>query len=156
MGVGIGDRSVDYERRTLVQILNKIFGKEDIQGPIKRDSHLLFYPRQLKQVDRAPEPPGDEPGKVDAKNARDTGAPANRGKQTKGVESERNQILATAACDNIVGQYLTFPGSVLGRWRLISARPLGIIAQSPNAQIPGQPSTPIAALTLSRWRSFGR
>jgi hypothetical protein len=63
-----------------VEILHEIFGKEDAQGPIQSDSHLLFHSRELKQVDRPPEPPGDKSGKVDAENARNAGAPANGGK----------------------------------------------------------------------------
>jgi hypothetical protein len=41
---------------SLVEILNKIFRKEDIQGPIQRNPQLLFGSGKFEQIDRAPEP----------------------------------------------------------------------------------------------------
>jgi hypothetical protein len=78
-----------------VEILHEIFGKEDAQGPIQSDSHLLFHSRELKQVDRPPEPPGDKSGKVDAENARNAGAPANGGK----LLSDSNPFESLAALE---------------------------------------------------------
>src|SRR5258708_34726052 len=97
----------------MVDILHKIFRKEHVQGPIKRDSHLFFYSRELKQVDRPPEPPGHKPGEVEAEDARNTRAPANRGKQAKRVESKRNQIFATALCDDVTRHDFAFPRGML-------------------------------------------
>src|ERR1700740_2023504 len=102
-----------------MEILHKILRKEHVQGSIKRDSHLFFYSRELKQVDRPPEPPGHKPGEVEAEDARNTRAPANRGKQAKRVESKWNQIFATPARDNIVSQHLALAGGMLGGRRLI-------------------------------------
>src|SRR6516162_9705828 len=90
MRVGTSRWFVNDDWGSLVEILNKIFGKEDIQGPTQRDPQLLFCSGKFEQIDRAPEPPGHKPRKVNAKNTSDSGTPANRCQQTKSIESERD------------------------------------------------------------------
>jgi hypothetical protein len=92
----------------------------------------------LTRLDRPPEPPGHKPGEVEAEDARNTRAPANRGKQAKRVESKRNQIFATPVRDDIVSQHLTLARSVLGGRRLIPTMSIGnhrAVAQRPNTRI---------------------
>src|SRR5260221_14783551 len=105
--------------------MHKMFGKERVQGPIKRGSDLFFYSGGLKQVDCPPEPPGQKPGEVEAEAARNTRASANRGKEARRVESKRNQILATAVCGDIVSHHLSLARSLLGGRRLIPAMSIG-------------------------------
>jgi hypothetical protein len=75
-----------HHRGALVEILDKIFRKEDIQGPIESDPELLFEAGKLEKVDRTPEPPGDESREIDSKNSGNTGAATDRGEQTKRLE----------------------------------------------------------------------
>ena len=86
-----------------MKVLNKIFGEEDIQGPVECDSQLFLCSGKFEQVDCAPEPPSHEPGEVDVEDTSNTGAPADGCQQTEGVEPERDQIFAASICDNIVG-----------------------------------------------------
>src|SRR5258708_39256166 len=156
MGVGTSRWFVNDDWGSLVEILNKIFGKEDIQDPIQRDPQLLFCSGKFEQIDREPEPPGHKARKVDTENTSDSGTPANRCQQTKSIESERvkslPRVFAMMFCAS------TLPSReaccAVGGWYPPCSS--GIMAQSPSAQIPGYPSTPIAGLTLSRCRSFGR
>ena len=50
--------------------LYEVLGKQEIQRPIQRHTHLLLKARQLAEVNRAPQPPGDAPGEV---NPQDVG-----------------------------------------------------------------------------------
>jgi hypothetical protein len=38
-----------HQRSALVEILDKIFRKEDVQGPIESDPELLFEPGKLEK-----------------------------------------------------------------------------------------------------------
>ena len=69
-----------------MEILDKVFREENVQGPIESDSQLLFEAGELQKVDRTPEPPGDEPRKIDAENSGYTGATTDRRQQTKCLE----------------------------------------------------------------------
>src|SRR5258708_17879467 len=109
MGVGISRWLVKDDRGSLVEILNKIFGKEDIQGPIQRDPHLLFSSGKFDQIDRAPEPPAHKPRKVDAENTTDSRTPANRCEQTKSIESERELGFAARVYNDVVRWHFPFP-----------------------------------------------
>ena len=71
-----------------MEILDKVFRKEDIQGPIKSNPELLFEAGKLEKVDRAPEPPGDESREIDAKNSGNAGPATDRGQQTERLEPE--------------------------------------------------------------------
>ena len=79
---------IAHHRSALMEILNKIFRKEDVQGPIESDPQLLFKARKLEKVDRTPEPPGDESREIDTKNSGNAGAATDRGQQTKCLEPE--------------------------------------------------------------------
>ncbi|HEY2458472.1 MAG TPA: hypothetical protein VGI13_14305 [Candidatus Acidoferrum sp.] len=62
----------------LMEILDKVFREEDVQGPIESDPQLLFEAGELQKVDRTPEPPGNKSREIDAKNSGYTGATTNR------------------------------------------------------------------------------
>src|SRR6266699_6237778 len=53
VGVVRGDGAVGPE-------LHEILREEQVESPVKRHAHFLLQPRQLAQVDRPPEPPGNE------------------------------------------------------------------------------------------------
>src|SRR5271166_143802 len=77
-----------HHRGALMEILDKIFRKEDIQGPIESDPELLFKAGKFEKVDRTPEPPGDESREIDTKNSGNAGAATDRGQQAKRLEPE--------------------------------------------------------------------
>src|SRR5271165_5073951 len=104
-----------------MEILDKIFRKEDIQGPIESDPELLFKAGKFEKVDRTPEPPCDESREIDAKNSADTGATTDRRQQTECLEPEGGQVAPANTRDNIVGQHFAFTGGMLGGGWLISS-----------------------------------
>src|SRR5438094_7662454 len=61
------------------QELHEVFRKDEIQSPVDRDAALLLEPGKLAQVDRPPEPPREEAGKVESKDARHAGPATDRG-----------------------------------------------------------------------------
>ena len=81
-------RWIAHPRSALMEILDKIFRKEDIKGPIESDPQLLFKARKLEKVDRTPEPPGDESGEIDPKNSGNAGPATDRSQQTERLEPE--------------------------------------------------------------------
>src|SRR6516165_3679739 len=91
-GLAIADgariRWIGHHRSALMEILDKIFRKKDIKGPIESDPQLLFKARKLEKVDCTPEPPGDESREIDTKNSGNAGAATDRGQQTKCLEPE--------------------------------------------------------------------
>src|SRR5215831_3132030 len=102
-------RWVAHRRSALMKILDKVFRKEDIQGPIKGDPELLFEAGKFEKVDRTPEPPGGESREIDTKNSGNAGPATDRGQQTECLEPEGHQILAANAGGNIVGQHFALP-----------------------------------------------
>src|ERR1700747_603795 len=138
MGVGTNYWCCYNDRRSLMEVLNEIFGKKDIQGPIQRDSQLLFCSGKFEQVDCAPEPPGHKARKVDAENTSNAGTPADRCQQTKSIKSERDQVFAACVRDDVACEHLAFPRGVLrGGW-LIPATFIGnhgTVTERPNTRI---------------------
>ena len=65
-------------------VLHEILVEEQVEGPLERDAHLLLESRQLAEVYRAPEPPRDKAGKIDAHDAGDARPVPYRGEQTPG------------------------------------------------------------------------
>jgi hypothetical protein len=55
-------------KRSLIEKLDEILGEKNVQHPIDRDAHFLFKARQFAPVNSPPEKPGEESGKVYAKN----------------------------------------------------------------------------------------
>jgi hypothetical protein len=48
--------------------LHEILGEEEVQRPIQGHTHLLLEAWEFAQVDRAPQPPGQESRKLPAEN----------------------------------------------------------------------------------------
>lgn len=63
--------------------VDEIFRKEYIQSPVQGHEDFLFKSRQFQQVDRPPEPPGNEAGKVHAENVRHAGPLPNRRQESE-------------------------------------------------------------------------
>src|SRR5439155_16673564 len=107
--------------RALIEKLHKIFGEKNIQRPIDRHSHFLFHARQFAPVDSAPEKPGEESGKVYAKNARDTCAATDRSKRAEGFKAERRFWRSVNARDDVTRDNFAFARCMLRRRRTIFA-----------------------------------
>jgi len=65
-GHGLGfpwriDLRTGDHRRADVEELNEILRKDQIKRPVKSSAQFLLKSRELAQVNRAPEPPGDKP-----------------------------------------------------------------------------------------------
>ena len=53
-------RARDHGRAD-VQELHEVLRKDQVKRPVKGHAQFLFEPRELAQVNRSPEPPGDKP-----------------------------------------------------------------------------------------------
>jgi hypothetical protein len=114
LGSGIPLRA--SRRPDLGELLN-VLGKDQIERPLQRHSQLLFQARQLAQVNRAPQPPGDKAGKLEAENFGHAGAPADGSELADGVEDERSLSIATDRRDDIASENLPLTQRMLrGRW----------------------------------------
>ena len=80
-GPGLAAR-VKIRRSALMEILDKVFRKENIQGPIESNPELLFEAGKLEKVDRTPEPPGEESREIDTKNSGNASPAADRRQQS--------------------------------------------------------------------------
>src|SRR6266849_3711674 len=82
-------------RRLDLQELYEVFREHEIERPIERNAHFLLETGQLAQVNRAPEPPGDEPGEVDTEDVGDACPTADRSELTDRREDERLPVSAS-------------------------------------------------------------
>ena len=48
--------------------MDKILRKKHIKSPVQHHEHFLFKSRQFQQVNRPPQPPSNEAGKVHAED----------------------------------------------------------------------------------------
>src|SRR5690606_28559649 len=69
--------------------LDEVLREEQVERPVERDAELLLRARQLAEIDRPPEPPGEEAGEIDAEDARDAGPPPDRSELAERREAER-------------------------------------------------------------------
>src|SRR2546428_7912701 len=60
-------------RGTECHKLHEVFGEDQIEGPVEGHAQLFFEAGELAEIDSPPQPPGNEPGKVDPQNIRDPG-----------------------------------------------------------------------------------
>ena len=87
-------------------VLNEVLLEKNVERPIECDPQLLLEPRELAEIDRPPQPPGNEAGKVNAEDSRHTLALTDRSKQTEGFELESSQVLLPRPRNNIRGENL--------------------------------------------------
>src|SRR5690606_6765300 len=73
---------------------DEVLREEQVERPVERDAELLLRARQLAEIDRPPEPPGEEAGEIDAEDARDAGPPPDRSELAERREAERRRVLA--------------------------------------------------------------
>ena len=113
-------------KRALVEKLHEIFCEKNIQRPIDRHAHFLFHARQFAPVNSAPEKPSQEPGKVHAKDSRDTGAPPDRSQRSERFETERLFRRSVNARDNVLSDDFAFARCMLrGRRTIFASRGIG-------------------------------
>src|ERR1043165_9475722 len=84
--------------------INNIAREEQIQRPVDRNTQLALKARQLDQVNRAPEPSGDEAGKSEPKNLGDGAAAAQAGQEAERLELKCVCCLTTNRRRNVVRQ----------------------------------------------------
>src|SRR5213596_498082 len=60
-------------RGTECHKLHEVFGEDQIECPVEGHAQLFFEAGELAEIDSPPQPPGNEPGKVDPQNIRDPG-----------------------------------------------------------------------------------
>src|SRR5438128_12222373 len=103
----------------LIEILHEIFREKDVERPIDRDAHFLFYARQLAPVNSAPEKPSKKSRKVHAENPRHSRAATDRRQQSERFETEWLFGFAVNARDDVACNNFSFARCVLrGRWTI--------------------------------------
>src|SRR5437667_11091701 len=107
--------------RALIEILDKIFRKEDVECPINRHAHFLFCARQLAPVDSAPEKPGEKSGEVDAENPPHSGSATDRRQQSERFKTEWLLWFAVNASDDVLRDNFSCVRCVLRSRRTIAA-----------------------------------
>src|SRR5262249_29623100 len=91
-------RRIVRRHRTLPtngEVLHQVLREEQIERPIQRNPQLLLKSRQLAEVDRSPEEPGDEAGEFEAQDLCDACATADRGERAERPEIELSLLAAT-------------------------------------------------------------
>ena len=57
-----------------MSVLNEVLREKQVECPIECNPEFLLDTRQLAEINRPPDPPGSEAGKVNTKNACHSGA----------------------------------------------------------------------------------
>src|SRR5262249_4087949 len=78
-------------RRGAVRHAPQVLREAEVERPVECDPDLLLEPRQLAQVDRAPEPPRDEAREPDPEDVRHPRPPADGGELSQRREAERGR-----------------------------------------------------------------
>src|SRR5437588_2240324 len=92
-----------------VQELTQVFRKEEVKRPVERDAHLLLHTRKLRQIDRSPHPPRDEPGKVKAKDISHARTMPDRRELPDGLELELPKLAPDRPCLDVVSEHASLP-----------------------------------------------
>src|SRR5262249_42502335 len=113
----------------------EVLREAEVQGPVESDPHLLLQTRQLAQIDRTPEPPGEEPREPDPEDVCDPRPTADGGELSERREPEGPGCTAEdARCDvardgpalaeRMLGRgWVEAPGSPIGHQRAVAERP---------------------------------
>ena len=106
--------------------LNEILREDDIEYPIEHDTDFFLNAWQLAQVDEAPQGPGDDSGKIESNNSRDTRAPSDGSQLAKRPEPERLYIGPLQRCQNIArGDFCFTEGMLPRRWMRAASQGIG-------------------------------
>src|SRR5215468_4096027 len=100
------------------RVMDEVLAEEKVQSPLQGDADLLFQARQLTQVDRPPEEPGEEAREVQAEDVGNTGPLADRGQLPQHGIDERLLGAATNRRSQVSRQDFALSQGVLGRWRV--------------------------------------
>src|SRR6516162_10123277 len=68
--------------------LHEVLREHKVQSPIQRNTKLFLEPGKFAQINCSPHPPGDEAGKVDSENIRDSSSPSNGSELTDSRKRE--------------------------------------------------------------------
>src|SRR5437899_2261701 len=125
-GVFRGTAGMRFElrdaRRPVCQELHQVLGKKQVESPVERHTQLLLEARQLAEVDRPPQPPGDESRELEPEDLRDTRAAADRGQLAEPAEVEGSLAAALERGDDVARRDRTLPQRVLSRGGMRPAR----------------------------------
>ncbi len=103
-------RCLRVGKRSLVEKLDEIFGKKNVQRPIDRHAHFLFDARQFAPVNPTPEKPGYESREIYTEDSCDSRASANRSKRPERLEPERLFRRALNARHDVLRNDFAFTG----------------------------------------------
>ena len=87
------------------------------KGPIHRNAQFALQPRQLKKVDRAPEPPGKKTGELETPDLRHRRSPAETREHAKGPVGELLFRLIPQGGSDVVRNQRSLSDGILCRGR---------------------------------------
>src|SRR5574340_443967 len=112
--------------------------EEEVEGPVQRHPHFTFHAREFQQINRPPQPPGEESRKSEPPDLGNRRAPPKTRQNPKLLVQEPLLHCAWQARNNVVAGKRSLTDSVLGRRR---TRPSGVrvwhrsaVAQRPHAR----------------------
>src|SRR6185436_1677844 len=107
-----------HHRRANGQELNEILREDQIERPVDGDAAFLLEARQLAEINRSPEPPGEKPGEVDPEYTGDASPPADRRELADRPELEGARGRALQARGDVAGHPSRLAQRVLRRRRV--------------------------------------
>ena len=131
--------------------LNEIFRENHIEQPVEQHTDFLFNTRQLAEIDRPPQGPGNHAREIEAQNSGHACASPDGREETDGLEPKRLLRRPAKGRRDIAGRHLQLRAShVVPSAGGIPGQRSGTNAQSPNAQTPGQSGTSRDSFTSRR------
>src|SRR5215208_3387136 len=127
-----------FNSRTHIHELHEVLRKQQVQEPIKRHPYFLFKARELAQINRSPQPPRYEAGKVHSHYPCDAGAFADRSQRSNRLEFEPSPLATIDSSNDVLSHNFSLAYRVLSSWwtRLARCR-IGYsstIAERPNTR----------------------
>ena len=119
--------------------LHQLGREEEIEGPGRGHLELAAEPRQLLEIDGAPEEPRQRPGDLQAEHVRDRGVPAERAHLAEALEVEGAPRATTDRGEQVVREHHRLPRRVLrrrGRDAAVERRHLRAVPERPHAVEP--------------------
>src|SRR5437868_5172954 len=98
--------------------LHDVLRQQEVQGPVHSHPQLLFESRQLAQVNRPPNPPGEKAGELNTQNIRNAGSHPNR---CELADCRKHKTLLGLSSDfggYIVSEHFSLAERMLSGWRV--------------------------------------
>jgi hypothetical protein len=85
-------------------MLRNVSAERKVQRPSQRHAQLLLEGRELGEVDRPPQPPGEEAREAQSKNVRHSGVMPDRSELAQSPEAEGCFLRPTDRSDDVLSK----------------------------------------------------